>query len=180
LSALRKDSPGVLCRILADRIFSIRPIVRRAPRVRLCVRQSRLLMPPSSLKATPPPDGKIVRDVLLRALRELGLEPQDSWVAVRVARAGWTPGQTYTVVIAYEAARVGLSGLLRGSASTAENHAVGVWVLNEAEARELCDGRSTPLRSPSEQNRWREAPALGVNQSPLAADALLQWVRLVK
>jgi hypothetical protein len=44
----------------------------------------------SFLKATPAPDEKIVRDALLRALRERGLVPEDSGVSIRVAHAAWT------------------------------------------------------------------------------------------
>jgi hypothetical protein len=95
----------------------------------------------SSMTATPPPDEKTVRDALLRELTVRGLKPQDSWVSVRVARPPWPPDRTYTVVIAYLPARVALSGVLRRSTSSAEKYAVGVWVLDEAEARELCEGQ---------------------------------------
>jgi hypothetical protein len=59
-------------------------------------------MAPLSLKATPPPPGdKTVRDALLRAFRVRGLEPQDSWVSVRLAYAPWLRERMYTVIIAY-------------------------------------------------------------------------------
>jgi hypothetical protein len=77
----------------------------------------------------------------LRLLRERGLEPREGWVSVRVINAPWPRERTYTVVIAYHPARVALSGALRRTTSSAEKEAVGVWVLDEAEARQLCEGR---------------------------------------
>jgi len=103
-------------------------------------------MDPSSLKVTPP-DENTVRRALLRALRVRGLEPQDSWVSIRVAHPPFSAGRTYTVVIAYQPARVALAGLLRRTTSTVEQYEVGVWVLDESEARELCDGACSTLRT---------------------------------
>jgi hypothetical protein len=103
-------------------------------------------MDASSLKAAPPLDAKNVRDALLRVLRARGLEPQASWVAVRVADAPFSPERTYAVVIAYQPARAALSSVLRRRTSVAEKYAVGVWMLDESEARELCDGDSNLAR----------------------------------
>jgi hypothetical protein len=97
-------------------------------------------MDASSLKATPPPDEKTVREALLRVLRAHRLEPQDSWAAVRVADAAFSPERTYAVVIAYQPARAALSSALRRRTGVVEKYAVGVWMLDESEARELCDG----------------------------------------
>ena len=107
------------------------------------------------------------------ALRELGLE-QDNSVSVQVAHGAWTSERTYTVVIAYQAARVALARLLRRSTSTSDKYAVGVWVLDESEARFA----GAPRRPPSSSSDWREAPALGIEETPIAGDALLQWVRV--
>ena len=89
---------------------------------------------------TPPPTEKTVRDALLRALRVRGLEPQESWVSVRLAYAPWPRERAYTVVIAYQPARVPLARVLRRSTGSFEREPVGVWVLDEAEARQLCEG----------------------------------------
>ena len=94
------------------------------------------------MKATPPPDERTVRSALLRVLRERGLEPRDGWVSVRVVTAQWPRERTYTVVIAYHPARVALADMLRRNADSAKKNAVGVWVLDESEARELCKGAS--------------------------------------
>jgi hypothetical protein len=92
------------------------------------------------MTATAPPlDEKTVRDALLRALRQVGLKPQDSWVTVRVAHAPPPRDRVYTVVIAYQPARVALSGVLRPTNRT-EKYGVGVWVLDEPQARGLCEG----------------------------------------
>jgi hypothetical protein len=99
-------------------------------------------MDASSLKATPPPDEKTVRNALLRVLRDRGLEPRDGWVSVRVVNAPWPRDRTYTVIIAYHPARVALLEVLQRATRNAETHAVGVWVLNESEARHLSNGLS--------------------------------------
>ena len=93
------------------------------------------------MMAIPAPDEKSVRDALLRVLRERGLEPSDGWVSVRVVHAPWPRERTYTIVIAYQPARVALSDILRRNATSAEKYAVGVWVLDEPEARQLCEVR---------------------------------------
>jgi len=80
----------------------------------------------------------MVRDGLLHALRVRGLEPQDSWLSVRLAYAPWPRERMYTVIIAYPAARVPLAQVLRRTTGTAEKRSVGVLVLDEAEARDLC------------------------------------------
>jgi hypothetical protein len=90
------------------------------------------------MKATAPPDEKIVQDALLRVLREHGFEPREGWVSVRLVNAPWPRERTYTVIIAYHPARLALLGVLRRTTRSAETQAVGVWVLNESEARHLC------------------------------------------
>jgi hypothetical protein len=96
----------------------------------------------SRLVNTTPPDEKTVREVLLRALRASGLDPLDGWVSVRAVNSPWPLQRSYTVVIAYQPARAALAGMLRRNTSGAEKEAVGVWVLNESEARQLCGGAS--------------------------------------
>ena len=94
---------------------------------------------------TPPPDEKIVQHALLRVLREHGLEPREGWVSVRLVDAPWPREKTYTVIIASHPARLALLGVLRRTTRSAETRAVGVWVLNESEARQLCAGASTNM-----------------------------------
>jgi hypothetical protein len=74
----------------------------------------------------------------MRVLRAQGLEPQDSWLSVRLARVPW-PRQGMYTVIAYHAATLALARVLQRDTKSAETSAVGVWVLNEAEARQLCE-----------------------------------------
>ena len=100
-------------------------------------------MDASSLNVTPSPDENTVRDALLRALRERGLEPRDGWVSVRLVNAPWPRDRTYTVIITCHPARVALLEVLRRTTRNAETRAVGVWVLNESEARQLCAGATT-------------------------------------
>jgi hypothetical protein len=85
-----------------------------------------------------PPDEKIVRDALLRLLKERGLEPREDWVSVRVVKDPWPRAGIYAVIFAYQAAEAALSGVL--CASSAEKEADGVWVLNESEAHHLLRG----------------------------------------
>lgn len=87
--------------------------------------------------ATLPPDEKTLRDALLRILRQRGLEPRDSWVSVRLVR-GSPRLRTYMVIIGYEPARGLLAQVLRRTTGSAERAPVGVWVLDESEARQLC------------------------------------------
>ena len=94
------------------------------------------------MATTPPPDEKTVRDALLRELRVRGLEPRDGGVSVRVVNAPWPRDRTYTVTIAHYPGRVALLEVLRRTTRSAETQAVGVWVLNESEARQLRDGAS--------------------------------------
>ena len=90
-------------------------------------------------KSTPSPDDKTLRDALLRALRDRGLEPQDDWVTVRMVR--WPRERLYTVIITHQPARVALSEVLPHYGSSArENAVVGIWVLDESQARALCEG----------------------------------------
>ena len=74
----------------------------------------------------------------MRTLRGCGLEPQDSWVSVLLAHAPPPRDRTYTVVIAYQPARVAVAELLHRTTSSAEKQAVRM--LDEAEARQLCEG----------------------------------------
>jgi hypothetical protein len=91
------------------------------------------------MKAIPlPPDEKMVQDALLSVLREHGSGPQeDGSISVRLVTDPLWPG-VYTVTIAYQAAKTALPDVLGRMASNAEKHVLGVWVLNAAEARELC------------------------------------------
>ncbi len=84
----------------------------------------------------------MVRDALLRALRERGLEPREDWVSVRVVNAPWPRKRTYTAIIAYHPTRLALSKVLRRVTSSGKKEAVEVCVLNESEARQLCAGAS--------------------------------------
>ena len=92
--------------------------------------------------AAPPPDEHTFQDALVRVLRERGLEARDSWVSVRVVNAPWPRERTYTVVIAYPPARVALaSALQRPIQPNAEKkNLVEVWVLDEPQARQICEG----------------------------------------
>ena len=96
----------------------------------------------NAMTRTPSPDEKIVQDALLRILREHGLEPREGRVSVRLVNAPWPRDRTYTVIIASHPARLALLGVLRRTTRTGETRAVGVWVLNESEARQLCAGGS--------------------------------------
>jgi hypothetical protein len=71
-------------------------------------------------------------------LSERGLEPRDAWLSVRLVK--WPRERMYTVIIAYQPARVVLAGLLGRDMGSVKRNAVGVWVLDESEARDLCDG----------------------------------------
>jgi len=77
----------------------------------------------------------------LGLLRDRGLEPRDGWLAVRLVK--WPRERMYTVIIAYEPARVALAGLLRRDVASARKNGVGIWVLDESEVRSLCD-RANP------------------------------------
>lgn len=81
-------------------------------------------------------DEKTVLEALLRILREHGLEPQDSWLTVRAAYAVWSQHRTYTAIIKHGPASLALRETLRSGAT---NYAADVWVLDEAQARQLCD-----------------------------------------
>jgi hypothetical protein len=82
----------------------------------------------------------MVREALLRALRERGLEPREGWVSVRVVNAPWPQERTYTAIIAYHPTRLALTRVLRRVTSSRKKEAVEVWVLNESETRQLCAG----------------------------------------
>jgi hypothetical protein len=91
--------------------------------------------------ATPRPDADTVRKVLLSALSKRGLNPQAGWVSVRLVN--WPRDPLYTVLVAYEPARLALAGVLKGyHSSSTQNDALGFWVLDESEARSLCEGAS--------------------------------------
>ncbi len=91
---------------------------------------------------TPPPNETILREALLRALKASGLEPREDWVSVRVVNAPWPRERTHTAIIAYHPTRLALSKVLRRVTSSGKKEAVEVWVLNESEARQLCEGAS--------------------------------------
>jgi hypothetical protein len=105
--------------------------------------------PAPTMTATPSLDEKTVREALLRELRERGLEPQQSWVSVRVAKAPRVPEPRYTVIIAYQPARDALAQALGCTTGNTEKRLAGVWVLDESEARELCEGASNDAQSRS-------------------------------
>ena len=100
---------------------------------------------PTRTATTPTLDEKTVREALLRELRERGLEPQHSWVSVRVAHAPRAPEPRYTVIIAYQPARDALAQVLGCTTGNTEKRLVGVWVLDESEARGLCELASNGL-----------------------------------
>jgi hypothetical protein len=81
------------------------------------------------------PNQKEVREALFRVLRERGLEPEENWLTVVAEWMPWDSKPTYTVIVAHEPARFTLSEALP---RTAGRYAVDIWVLREAEARELC------------------------------------------
>jgi hypothetical protein len=87
--------------------------------------------------ATKPIDEKRLREVLLRALRDAGLAPKDGWVTVRLV-SGDTGTQYAIVVVAHIDARAVLTQILRPRRGQAETSTVGVWVLDQTEAQELC------------------------------------------
>jgi len=90
----------------------------------------------------PPPDEATLRNALLGILKERGLEPEKSWVCVRLLKAPGSWAGMYVVAITYPTARTELAGTLRGiTGSRAEKEGVGVWVLDKSEARELCKWR---------------------------------------
>ncbi len=70
------------------------------------------------------------------------MEPREDWVSVRVVNAPWPRERTYTAIIAYHPTRLAVSNLLRRVTSSGKKAAVEVWVLNESEARQLCEGAS--------------------------------------
>jgi hypothetical protein len=88
----------------------------------------------------PPPEETMVKDALLRALRQGGLEPGESWVSVQRVSEPWPWAGMYTVRISYQGAWAALSAVLRRIIRSGEKEVVGVWVLNESEARQLCAG----------------------------------------
>jgi hypothetical protein len=89
-------------------------------------------------KPAPSPDDKTVRGALQRALTDRGLEPQDDWVTVRMVR--WPREWLYTVIITHQPARVALSEILPHYGSIArENAVLGIWVIDESQARALCE-----------------------------------------
>jgi hypothetical protein len=100
------------------------------------------------ISPSPPPNEKMVQDALLRLLREDGLEPREHWLSVRLVNDPWPLAGMYTVIIGYPAAKVALSRVLRRITRSDENEAVGVWVLNESEARQLCAGPVQRLSVP--------------------------------
>ena len=85
----------------------------------------------------PAPDENNVRDALLRVLTGRGLEPKEDWVTVHIVHE---QERTHTFVIAREPARAALYEILRRNATSMEDFLVGVWVLDESEARQLCEG----------------------------------------
>src|SRR5215470_2666130 len=86
-----------------------------------------------------PLEPKTVQDVLVRVLKERGLEPRTGWVAVRLVEG--TAERLYSVSIRYEPARAELASVLRNHhASSTENDKAGIWVLTESEAHSLCEG----------------------------------------
>jgi hypothetical protein len=98
------------------------------------------------MNSTPSPDDNAVRNALLCVLRGRGLEPRDGWVTVRMVR--WQRERLYTVIVTHGPARIALYEVLPHDRSSPGENAVGIWLLNETQARGLC-GES-----------WRCEPAL--------------------
>jgi hypothetical protein len=93
---------------------------------------------------TPAPTEKMVRDALFDVLRKQGLEPEESWIAVRLINDGPYAGMCMAVVAEHRA-RVVLSRVLPYTAKTVE--IVGAWLLTESEVRQLCYGAQPPVES---------------------------------
>ena len=89
------------------------------------------------MKSTPSPDDNALRDALLCVLRSRGLEPRDGWVTVRMVR--WQRERLYTVVITHEPAKIALYEVLPHDRSSPRETAAGIWLLNEIQARGLCE-----------------------------------------
>lgn len=131
------------CRSRPDTGLSVRPIFQTTLFAQSYLGGPFFARPQGAtiLHAAPPPDEKAVKEALLSLLRDRGVEPLDGWLAVRVVK--WPRERMYTVIIAYEPARVALAGLLYGDVASARKDGVGIWVLDESEARNLCD-RANP------------------------------------
>lgn len=120
-------------------------IVRRALRAHICSATA-----PSGVRikyegnntATEREDS--ARGIATRTERERGLEPREDWVSVRAVNAPWPRERTYSAIIAYHPIRLALSKVLRRVTSSGKKEAVEVWVLNESEARQLCEGTPSP------------------------------------
>ena len=97
------------------------------------------------MTSTPSPDDNAVQDALLCVLRARGLEPRNGWVTVRMVR--WQRERLYTVITTHEPARIELYEVLPHDRDPRGN-VVGIWLLNETQARGLCE------------NSWRGEPAL--------------------
>jgi hypothetical protein len=79
-----------------------------------------------------------IRDALVRLLTTAGLKPREDWISVRLIADPSRWAGRYMVVIDHKAARDPLSRALRRLTGSGETEATGVWVLSEAEARQLC------------------------------------------
>ena len=91
------------------------------------------------VKATPlRPDEDMVRGALVSLLTAHGLKPVEEWVHVRRLYDPWLLQGVYTVTVAHPAAKTALWAVLRRITRSSQKDAVGVWVLNESEARQLC------------------------------------------
>jgi hypothetical protein len=99
---------------------------------------------------TPPaPEEVTVRNTLLGVLKERGLEPREGWVRVRLVSGSGPWAGMYVVVIAYPTARTELASTLRRiTGGRAEKETVGVWVLTQLEARELCAATFNDAQQP--------------------------------
>jgi hypothetical protein len=82
----------------------------------------------------------MVRDALVSLLTAHGLKPveEEGWVHVRRLYDPWLLQGVYTVTVAHRAAKTALWAVLRRITRSSRKDAVGVWVLSESEARQLC------------------------------------------
>lgn len=90
-------------------------------------------------------DEIVVRQALADLLQRHGMQAQGQWVTVRTAQRRGFVSRDYVVVITYAAANDALSSELKRI--TGENQAgsakLGIWILNEWQARELCEKHLT-------------------------------------
>lgn len=84
------------------------------------------------------PDGTMVRAALLRFLRELALDVPQDRITVRLTTYDRSPGRLRYTIIAYPPASAALSELMQGVTGCTDQELVGIWVLTDLEAAQLC------------------------------------------